>query len=275
VPFGNASAGAVRDGHEVGRRDGAGAARAGWTALLFGAAFMSAAAAVFFGIPRMLIGAFTPDPQVIETGVALLAVAAVFQLFDGLQGVATGVLRGVGDTRTPMLWNLAGHWAVGLPLGYGLAFPFGFGVIGLWWGLLTGLSICGVALLVVWRRRVDSVLRLLSSTAGGVMAEQHEPPRPHGDPLENERLNTGRAAGKDVDSGKRDPQNLDRGHLDEPNAAQRQTDATNDAVSLVGVEEPTLGTTSDANGLSSGDEAEGNRRRQQYEGGAELVSKLD
>jgi hypothetical protein len=78
-----------------------------------------------------------------------------------------------------------------------------------------------------------------------------------------------------VDSGKRDRQNLDRGHLDEPNAAQRQSDATNDVSGLPGVEEPTAGTRSDANGLPARDEAEGRRRREHYEGGAELVTKLD
>ncbi|MCA1559739.1 MAG: MATE family efflux transporter [Acidobacteria bacterium] len=154
VPLGVASAGAVRVGHAVGRGDPGGAARAGWTALLFGTAFMACAAAAFLLMPRMLIGAFTTDPGVLATGVALLFVAAVFQLFDGLQGVATGVLRGLGDTRTPMLWNLAGHWAIGLPLGYALCFAFGLGVLGLWWGLSTGLIICGIALLTVWIRRV-------------------------------------------------------------------------------------------------------------------------
>ena len=104
-----------------------GAARAGWTALLFGVSFMSVAALTFIAIPRVLLGAFTTDPRVIELGVSLLAVAAVFQLFDGLQGVATGVLRGLGDTRTPMFWNLGGHWGIGLPLAYLLAFHFGFG----------------------------------------------------------------------------------------------------------------------------------------------------
>jgi MATE family multidrug resistance protein len=154
VPLGIASAGAVRVGHAVGRRDVAGAARAGWTALLFGALFMAGAAAVFLLIPRALIGAFTTDAAVLRVGTSLLFVAAVFQLFDGVQGVATGVLRGLGDTRSPMLWNLAAHWFLGLPLGYTLCFIVGLGVIGLWWGLSVGLIICGVALLVVWSRRI-------------------------------------------------------------------------------------------------------------------------
>jgi MATE family multidrug resistance protein len=157
VPLGLASAGAVRVGHAIGRRDAIGAARAGWTALLFGALFMSTAALAFTTVPRLLLGAFTSDVRVLEIGVSLLTVAAVFQLFDGLQGVGTGVLRGLGDTRTPMLWNLAGHWGLGLPIAYVLAFHFELGVIGLWWGLSSGLIICGVALLAVWWRRIHAL----------------------------------------------------------------------------------------------------------------------
>ena len=156
VPLGVSAAGAVRVGQALGRRDPEGAARSGWTAVLFGALFMSVAAAVFLLFPRALIGAFTSDAGVLEVGVSLLAVAAVFQLFDGLQGVSTGVLRGAGDTRTPMLWNLAGHWLIGLPLGYALCFTAGLGVIGLWWGLSVGLIICGIALLLGVKSRLST-----------------------------------------------------------------------------------------------------------------------
>jgi len=156
VPFGLASAAAVRVGHAVGRRDVEGIRSAGWTAIAIGVGFMSASAIVFLVAPGPLIRAFTSDGEVIKTGVALLFVAAVFQLFDGLQGVTTGVLRGLSDTRTAMLWNLAGHWCLGLPLGYLLCFSAGRGVIGLWWGLSSGLMVCGVALLVVWIRKGDT-----------------------------------------------------------------------------------------------------------------------
>jgi MATE family multidrug resistance protein len=147
---------------------------------------MSSAAVVFVTLPHLLIGAFTSNPAVLQIGVTLLAVAAVFQLFDGIQGVATGVLRGLGDTRTPMLWNLAAHWAVGLPIAYTLAFRFEFGVTGLWWGLSAGLIICGVALLAVWWVRVHTVLPLLMKPAGGKMPGQKGAPRSHGDPFELE-----------------------------------------------------------------------------------------
>ena len=159
VPLGISSAGATRVGHAVGRRDPAGASRAGWTALLFAVLFMTSAALVFLSIPELLLRAFTSDRGVLDVGVTLLFVAAIFQLFDGVQGVATGALRGLGDTRTPMLWNLAGHWFIGLPLGYALCFHLGLGVIGLWWGLSLGLVICGVALLLVWRHRIHQFER--------------------------------------------------------------------------------------------------------------------
>jgi MATE family multidrug resistance protein len=105
-------------------------------------------------LPRQLVRAFTTDPEVVAPGATLLLVAALFQLFDGVQMVATGALRGAGDTRTPMLWNLAGHWALGLPVGYALCFPAGWGAVGLWLGLALGLTVVGMALLVVWSRRV-------------------------------------------------------------------------------------------------------------------------
>ena len=161
VPLGVAAAGAVRVGHAVGRGDLPAASRAGWTALLFGVGFMVVAALIFLTIPRPLLLAFTDDAGVLDVGVTLFFVAAVFQLFDGLQGVATGALRGLGDTRTPMLWNLGGHWFIGLPLGYWLAFVLGVGVVGLWWGLSIGLMICGIALLIVWSRRIHALHRIM------------------------------------------------------------------------------------------------------------------
>ena len=84
---------------------------------------------------------FTRDAAVLATGVSLLAVAAMFQIFDGLQVTATGALRGLGDTHTAMVWNLIGHWGVGLPLGWWLCFRGGWGVVGLWVGLSAGLII--------------------------------------------------------------------------------------------------------------------------------------
>lgn len=165
VPLGMASAVAVRVGHAVGRRDAGGAGRAGWTAVLLGAMFMAGAATVFLTMPRQLMHLFTADPRIVSIGVSLLFVAAIFQMFDGLQGVLTGALRGAGDTRNPMAWNLVGHWCLGLPFGYTLCFVWGVGVIGLWIGLSTGLILVALVLLVVWARRVRSLHGELDVTA--------------------------------------------------------------------------------------------------------------
>ncbi len=154
VPLGLASAGAVRVGHAVGAGDPPRAAAAGWTAILLGVAFTLLAATAFFLAPRTLIGLFTREEAVLALGSTLLFVAAIFQLFDGLQIVATGTLRGLGDTRTPMITNLAAHWLFGLPVGYTLCFTIGLGVVGLWIGLSTGLTIAGLVLVWFWHRRV-------------------------------------------------------------------------------------------------------------------------
>lgn len=109
-------------------------------------------AVAFWTIPQSIARIFTPDPVVIHATARLLFVAAFFQLFDGLQAVATGALRGSGDTRTPMLCHLIGYWVIGLPLGYILCFHFGWGAPGMWSGLCVALILIGVALLLAWRR---------------------------------------------------------------------------------------------------------------------------
>jgi len=154
VPLGVSSAGAVRVGQAIGRRDPEAAAWAGWTALLVGTSFMAFAALSFVLLGAPIVKSFTTDATVIAMGARLLLVAAAFQLFDGLQVVSTGILRGLGDTRTPMLCNLVGHWCLGLPLAWALCFPAGWGVFGLWVGLSAGLIGVGAVLVWVWSRRV-------------------------------------------------------------------------------------------------------------------------
>jgi MATE family multidrug resistance protein len=155
VPLGISSAGAVRVGQALGRRDPQAARRSGWTALFLSSAFMSVAGLTLLLIPRVILRGFTTDPAVIATGVTLLFIAAIFQLFDGLQVVATGVLRGAGDTRTAVVTNVVGHWLLGLPIGYVLCFELGWGAPGLWVGLSVGLIAVGVLLLYVWAQRVE------------------------------------------------------------------------------------------------------------------------
>ena len=164
LPLGLASAAAVRVGRAVGRRDTFGANQAGWTAVMLGVLCMACASLVFLLIPSQLMGLFTVDLTVVDLGVTLLFVAAIFQIFDGLQGVLTGALRGLGDTRTPMFLNLAGHWAFGLPLGYTICFVLGYGVVGLWVGLSAGLIVVSLLLLLVWGRRITQLRERTTST---------------------------------------------------------------------------------------------------------------
>jgi multidrug resistance protein, MATE family len=153
MPLGISSAAAVRVGHAIGRQDHAGVARAGWMALGLGGAVMSSAAIALLTLPHWIARLFTPEADVIASAVVLLRIAAFFQLFDGLQVVATGALRGLGDTRTPMICHFMGYWVIGLPLGSLLCFGYGKGAPGLWGGLSVGLILIGIVLVEVWRRR--------------------------------------------------------------------------------------------------------------------------
>ncbi|HKR93811.1 MAG TPA: MATE family efflux transporter, partial [Candidatus Angelobacter sp.] len=168
VPLGIGSAAAIRVGHAIGSRDIAGAARAGWMALLFGAGFMSCCGVVLFLFARPIARIYTPELEVVRAGATLLIVAAIFQLFDGLQVVATGALRGAGNTRTPMLVNLAGYWAVGLPLGSYLCFWKGGGAVGMWVGLCVALVVIGIVLVGAWNRLIKQMLAANSLAEGAV-----------------------------------------------------------------------------------------------------------
>jgi MATE family multidrug resistance protein len=158
VPLGISSAAAVRVGQAIGAGHPVRAGRAGWAAILLGASFMASAAVVFVLMPGPVIRLFSPDPQVMRIGVPLFFVAAAFQLFDGLQTVATGALRGVGETRIPMISSFVAYWAAGLPLGYYFAFSRGLGALGVWLGLALSLLILGSALVVAWRMTVRRLL---------------------------------------------------------------------------------------------------------------------
>ena len=147
----------VRVGHGVGRGDFAGARWSAAMGLLVAALIMFVFAVVFTLFPRSLAALFTENEEVGAHQIAamLLPIAGVFQVMDGLQVVALGVLRGVADTKVPMLINLLGFWCLGIPCGYWLA----FGIeeqpqpAGLWWGLTIGLGVVAVALLHrVWTR---------------------------------------------------------------------------------------------------------------------------
>lgn len=152
VPLGMSSSAAVAVGHAIGRGDPAHARRTGYIALALAAAFMSCSALAFLAFPLPILRVYTANAGVLQTGASLLAIAAAFQLFDGIQTVATGALRGVGNTRTPMLVNFAGYWLFGLPIGYWLCFNRHHGVMGLWWGLTLALMAISIVLLATWAR---------------------------------------------------------------------------------------------------------------------------
>jgi multidrug resistance protein, MATE family len=154
VPLGIASAAAVRVGQAIGRKDASGASDAGGTAILLGAGFMTCAGVALLVFPRWIARSYTPDETVIRSTIKLLAAGAAFQLFDGIQTVATGALRGAGDTRTPMLCHFAAYWIIGLPLGAWLCFRRGWGAFGPWAGLSLALILIGIVLLFAWRRAV-------------------------------------------------------------------------------------------------------------------------
>ena len=163
VPLGVSAAAAVSVGHAVGAGDPARARRAGWLALGLGTGFMTLAAIVLLAIPGPLIKLYTHDPQVLAVGPGLLLIVAAFEVFDAIQSVSTGALRGLGETRIPMLANLLGYWALGLPLGLFLCFGLKLGIRGLWLGLTLALIVIALLLLTRWRR--DSARLALTADA--------------------------------------------------------------------------------------------------------------
>jgi MATE family multidrug resistance protein len=158
VPLGFGQAATVRVGLAYGARDRDAITRAGWAAYVLGVGFMAFTACLMMFAPRILIGVFLdrsdPDNQeVIELAVLFLVFAALFQLADGAQVVAAGMLRGLQDTRVPMLIAALGYWGVGLPLGILLGFPLGLAGAGIWIGLAGGLFVVAVLMTVRWLMR--------------------------------------------------------------------------------------------------------------------------
>ena len=153
IPYGLSTAAAVRVGHAVGRQDPLGVRRSGAAALGLALLVTVSVSVVFVVAPLPFLRVFTEDVSVLRAGSTVLLIYAICQPFDGVQTVATGALRGLGETRLPMLVNLGGHWIVGLPLAYVLCFRRGWGVEGLWTGLTVGLMLIGSVLFVVWRNR--------------------------------------------------------------------------------------------------------------------------
>ena len=172
VPMGVAQAATVRVGLGYGSGDKGLITRAGWLAFAIGVGFMCLTALTLLVIPRPLVGIFLDlaDPAntaIAATAVSFLAVAALFQIVDGAQVVGAGVLRGLHDTRWPMIYAAIGYWVIGLGVGVTLAFPLAMRGVGIWLGLASGLAVVAVLVLIrwMWRER----LGLVPHTAVGTL----------------------------------------------------------------------------------------------------------
>jgi MATE family multidrug resistance protein len=165
VPLGIAGAAAVLVGHAVGRGDMPGGRRAARAALACGVAFMSTTAFLMLAIPTPLARIYTREPAVIALAGSLLPIAGAFQIFDGLQVVSLGILRGLADTRIPFLIAFLGFWLLGFPVSLYLGFSRSLGAVGLWWGLVVGLAAVAALLLARLRARLRREVRRVAVEA--------------------------------------------------------------------------------------------------------------
>jgi MATE family multidrug resistance protein len=153
VPFGISMAATVRVGHAVGRRDAEATRRAGFTAICLGTLFMAAMTVVVIlarhQIPLLFLGGTADAGATASLAATLLVVGATFFVADGVQTIGAGALRGLNDTRIPLLFSAICFWVIGFGSSYRLGFPGGMGTVGIWIGLSIGLA--AYALLLVWR----------------------------------------------------------------------------------------------------------------------------
>ena len=158
VPFGIGQAATIRVGYHYGARDLPAIGRAGWVAIVTGTGFMGLTAAVMLFAPELVLGIYVDtdaaaNAALMGFAVRFMVVAAAFQLFDGMQAVAAGALRGLQDTRVPMLFALFGYWLPGLGTAIGLGFFTPLEGLGVWIGLMVGLVVVALLMLQRWSRR--------------------------------------------------------------------------------------------------------------------------
>ena len=166
VPFGVGQAATIRVGYFFGARDAQGMGRAGWTGIVMGTGFMATTAMAMLLIPEPLLSLYIDpaDPAnalLVETAIGFLVIAAAFQLFDGVQAVAAGALRGLQDTRVPMWIAIFSYWVPGFGLAAGLGLATPLAGKGVWIGLACGL-VCSACLLI-WRWQGREALGLTSA----------------------------------------------------------------------------------------------------------------
>ena len=154
VPLGVGAAAAVRVGHAAGAGDSHAARESTRAALVCGVGFMAVTGAIFLLIPARIAAVYTTDLPVAALASSLIPIAGIFQVFDGIQAVCAGALRGLGDTRVPFLINLAGFWLAGFPVSIALGFYTPLRAVGLWWGFVAGLGAVAIMLLIRVVRRL-------------------------------------------------------------------------------------------------------------------------
>jgi MATE family multidrug resistance protein len=164
VPLGLSQAATVRVAYELGAGREFAARRAGFVALALGTLFMGATSAVLWRFPQAIIAVYVDiaDPanrEIVQIAWRLIAIAALFQVFDGMQVIAAGALRGYRDTMTPMLLAGFGYWGAGFVGGWLLAFPLGYGPVGLWCGLALGLAVVAILLTLRLHRLAPVISR--------------------------------------------------------------------------------------------------------------------
>jgi MATE family multidrug resistance protein len=166
VPLGVAMATTIRVGKAVGRGDGAGVRRAGLTGICFTVLTQLVSGGAMLLFPGTLVSLYTSDPAVVAGAVALLRLAGIFQLSDGIQVASNGALRGLKDTRVPMFITGFAYWGIGMPVGWWLTFEQGMGARGMWIGLIAGLTTA--AALLSWRfLRLSRAPRRIAGLATG------------------------------------------------------------------------------------------------------------
>lgn len=169
VPLGVAMATTIRVGNAGGRGDPAAMRRAGFAGIALAIFFQSCSAVLMFGAPHLLAAIYTQDSAVLAGAVALLHLAAIFQIFDGLQVSANGALRGLKDTRVPLMATALAYWGIGIPLGWFLGLHGALGARGVWMGLIAGLATAACLLLLrfdVLSRRLPGRHSKLALTLG-------------------------------------------------------------------------------------------------------------
>lgn len=166
VPLGVSMAITTRVGQFLGARNLASATLAGWVGTLVAGLFMVVTAILFVTIPGPIIGIYSGNSDVIGYASGLLMIAGAFQIFDGVQVAAQGALRGLKDTTVPMMTNLVAYWLIGLPTGYLLAFTFGLGGQGLWWGLTMGLAAAALMHSIRFSKMIDRFRQEAAAPAG-------------------------------------------------------------------------------------------------------------